>query len=36
MSNIKEIVQEKYGETARRVATGDTNASCCGPTWLRR
>jgi len=32
MSNIKEIVQEKYGETARRVATGDKNGSCCGPT----
>ena len=32
MSNIKEIVREKYGETARRVATGDKNASCCGPS----
>jgi len=32
MSNIKEIVQEKYGETARRVATGDKGASCCGPS----
>jgi SAM-dependent methyltransferase len=32
MSNIKEIVQEKYGERARRVATGDKNASCCGPS----
>src|SRR5579863_4158961 len=31
MSNIKEIVQEKYGETARRVAAGD-KSSCCGPT----
>jgi len=32
MSNIKEMVQEKYGEAARRVATGDKSASCCGPT----
>jgi len=32
MSNIKEIVQEKYGETARRVATSDKGASCCGPS----
>jgi arsenite methyltransferase len=31
MSNIKEIVQEKYGETARRVSAGD-RSSCCGPT----
>jgi arsenite methyltransferase len=31
MSNIKEIVQEKYGETVRRVAAGD-KSSCCGPT----
>src|SRR6202453_3253446 len=31
MSNIKEIVQEKYGETARRVAAGD-KSSGCGPT----
>lgn len=31
MSNIKEIVQEKYGETARRVTAGD-KSSCCGPT----
>ena len=27
MSNIKEIVQEKYGETARRVAAGDKSWS---------
>jgi arsenite methyltransferase len=32
MSNIKEIVQGKYGEAARRVATGDKTASCCGPS----
>src|SRR5712691_10695675 len=31
MSDIKEIVQEKYGETARRVAIGNKGASCCGP-----
>ena len=28
--NIKEVVREKYGETARRVAAGDNGASCCG------
>lgn len=27
--NVKEIVQEKYGEAARRVASGEAN-SCCG------
>jgi SAM-dependent methyltransferase len=32
MSNIKDIVQEKYAETARRVATGGKSASCCGPS----
>jgi arsenite methyltransferase len=32
MSNIKDIVQEKYAETARRVAAGDKSASCCGPS----
>src|SRR6202167_1150526 len=30
MSNVKEIVKEKYGETARRVAAGSGGASCCG------
>jgi arsenite methyltransferase len=30
MSDVKEIVMEKYGETARRVATGTGGASCCG------
>ena len=35
MSNIKEIVKEKYGETARRVAAGEKELvlradSCCG------
>jgi SAM-dependent methyltransferase len=30
MSNVKDIVMEKYGETARRVAAGDGGASCCG------
>jgi arsenite methyltransferase len=29
-SAIKEIVQEKYGQTARRVAAGEGGASCCG------
>ena len=29
-ANIKEVVREKYGETARRVAAGDSGASCCG------
>ncbi len=29
-ANIKEVVREKYGETARRVAAGDNGASCCG------
>jgi SAM-dependent methyltransferase len=32
MSNIKDTVQEKYAETARRVATGDKRGSCCGPS----
>jgi SAM-dependent methyltransferase len=32
LSNIKDIVQEKYAETARRVATGNKSASCCGPS----
>lgn len=32
MSNIKDIVQEKYGETARRVVADDKSASCCGPS----
>jgi arsenite methyltransferase len=27
-----EVVRERYGEVARRVAEGDTQASCCGPT----
>ena len=30
MNNVKDIVKEKYGETARRVATGSGSASCCG------
>ena len=30
-SNIKEIVQEKYGEAARRVSSGKTTG-CCGPS----
>jgi hypothetical protein len=29
-TDIKEIVQEKYGETARRVAAGESSTSCCG------
>jgi len=32
MSNIKDIVQEKYAETARRVATGDKSGSCSEPS----
>jgi len=32
MGNIKDIVQDKYAETARRVATGDKSGSCCGPS----
>jgi len=32
MSSIKDIVREKYAETARRVATGDKSESCCGPS----
>jgi arsenite methyltransferase len=28
-TNVKEVVQEKYGEAARRVATGEAS-SCCG------
>jgi SAM-dependent methyltransferase len=32
MSNLKDIVQEKYAETARHVATGEKSASCCGPS----
>ena len=30
MSNVKDIVMEKYGETARRVTAGNGGASCCG------
>jgi arsenite methyltransferase len=30
MRNIKDVVREKYGETARRVAAGASGASCCG------
>src|SRR5690348_13467945 len=29
-NNIKDTVKEKYGAVATRVASGDTNASCCG------
>src|SRR5215469_13349901 len=36
MRNIKDIVQEKYAETARRVAKGDKSASCCGPSTCCR
>jgi arsenite methyltransferase len=32
MSNIKDVVQEKYGKAARQVATGDKSASCCEPS----
>ena len=30
MSDVKEIVKEKYGATARRVSAGQGGASCCG------
>ena len=30
MNSIKDMVKEKYGETARRVATGSGGTSCCG------
>jgi arsenite methyltransferase len=30
MSNVKDFVREKYGETARQVAAGDVGTSCCG------
>jgi arsenite methyltransferase len=30
MSDVKEIVIERYGETARRVAAGQGRSSCCG------
>jgi arsenite methyltransferase len=30
MSNVKDIVMEKYGATARRVTAGNGGASCCG------
>jgi arsenite methyltransferase len=30
MSNVKDIVKEKYGETARLVAAGKGSGSCCG------
>ena len=32
MSNIRDIVQEKYSKAARQVATGDKSASCCEPS----
>ena len=28
-TSVKDVVKEKYGEAARRVASGETN-SCCG------
>jgi SAM-dependent methyltransferase len=31
VENIKDVVQEKYGEAARRARGGET-ASCCGPS----
>ena len=30
IANLKETVQSKYGEAARRAASGDTKGSCCG------
>ena len=32
MSDVKEIVREKYGQAALRVVGGCTASSCCGPT----
>jgi arsenite methyltransferase len=32
MSNIRDLVQEKYAKAARQVATDDNSASCCGPS----
>ena len=32
MSNIRDIVQEKYSKAARRVAAGEKSASRCGPS----
>lgn len=29
--SVKEVIQEKYGEAARRVTAGGAN-SCCGPS----
>lgn len=30
MNDIKAVIQEKYGEAARRAATGEGKAGCCG------
>src|SRR5450631_3116542 len=35
MSNVKDIVKEKYSETERRAAAGDGGASCCGSAPCR-
>ena len=29
-TNIKTVVRERYGETARRISAGERDASCCG------
>lgn len=34
MSEVKEIVREKYGQAALRVVSGATASSCCGSTAL--
>ena len=30
MSDVRDIVIERYGDTARRIASGNSGASCCG------
>ena len=30
MSDLKAVIQEKYGEAARRASTGEGKAGCCG------
>ncbi len=31
-TELKATVREKYGQVARKVSSGDSEASCCGPT----
>ena len=30
MSELREVIQQKYGEAARRAATGEEKSGCCG------